>query len=141
MAMRAHAGLIAGSLAWAAAAGVTAAGLALLASWLARGGAWFRLGLMLLVAVAWAVPGPVAGAGLKASVEHLVDAEETLSASRPLRELLYDGPSRLPVFWADVLRFFPFAAVLLWPAVRLVPVELTDAARVDGAPPLDELRH
>ncbi len=141
VAVRAHSSLIVVSLAWAAAAGVTAAGLALLASWLARGAPWFRTALMLLVALAWAVPGPVAGAGLKAAVEHLVDVEETVTGYGPLRELLYDGPSRLPVFWADLLRFFPFAVALLWPAVRLVPVELTDAARVDGAPPAGELRH
>jgi ABC-type Fe3+ transport system permease subunit len=44
----------------------------------------------------------------------------------------------VPLLWADLLRFFPFALALLWPAVREVPPELREAARVDGAGPLAE---
>jgi ABC-type Fe3+ transport system permease subunit len=55
--------------------------------------------------------------------------------------LLYYGPSPVPVFWACLVRFFPFAVALLWPVVRLLPPELRDAARVDGAGPAQELRH
>jgi iron(III) transport system permease protein len=39
------------------------------------------------------------------------------------------------------LRLFPFAVALVWPVVRLVPAELFDAARVDGASAAGELRH
>jgi ABC-type Fe3+ transport system permease subunit len=137
----AHSELIAESLAGAAAAGLLAAGAALVACWLARDGRWFRAVLVAVVAVAWATPGPVAGAGLKSTIERLVGAEESAAGPGPVREFLYDGPSVAPVVWACLLRFFPCAVALVWPAVRLVPTELTDAARVDGAPPRRELWH
>jgi iron(III) transport system permease protein len=86
------------------------------------------------------MPGPVIGAGLKAAIEWFVDFEARAVGSGPVRRWLYDGPSRLPVMWADLLRFFPCAVAMLWPAVRLVPTTLTDAARVDGAQPARELR-
>ena len=59
----------------------------------------------------------------------------------PIRVLFYNGPSPMPVIWADVIRFFPSAVALLWPAVRLVPTALTDTARIDGTRPAGELRH
>src|SRR5262249_35351965 len=34
---------------------------------------------------------------------------------------------------------FPVAVAVLWPAVRLIPLELKEAARVDGATPVAEL--
>src|SRR5262249_12639189 len=92
-------------------------------------------------AAAWAMPGPVVGVGLKAAIERLVDSEERLTGRGLVWVLLYNGPSPLPVLWADLLRFFPFAAALAWPAVRAVPIELTDARPVGGAAPLGELRH
>jgi ABC-type Fe3+ transport system permease subunit len=39
----------------------------------------------------------------------------------------------------DLVRFFPFAVAVLWPVVRLLPRDLRDAARVDGARPGQEL--
>ncbi len=141
LAARAHAGLIAGSLIAAVAAGLLAAGLALLGCWLARDSRAMRILLTVSVALAWATPGPVVGAGLKAAIERLVDVEERVVEHGPIWELLYNGPSAGPVIWADVIRFFPCAVALLWPAVRLVPSTLTDMARVDGARPACELRH
>jgi iron(III) transport system permease protein len=44
-----------------------------------------------------------------------------------------------PVLWADVVRFFPCAVAVIWPAVRALPPELREAARVEGAGPLREL--
>ena len=81
------------------------------------------------MALSWATPGPVVGAGLKSAIERLVGLEDRLFGPGPVRSFLYDGPSPGPVIWADVVRFFPCAVVLLWPAVRLVPGSLTDAAR------------
>ena len=49
--------------------------------------------------------------------------------------------SPIPVLWVQVVRFFPCAVAVLWPVVRLLPVELRDAARVDGARPQQELWH
>jgi ABC-type Fe3+ transport system permease subunit len=131
--------LIAGSLIVAAAAGAVAATLALLVCWLARD-SWALRGLaVFVVALAWATPGPVVGAGLKSAIERLVGLEDRLIGPGPVRSFLYDGPSPGPVIWADVVRFFPCAVALLWPAARLVPGSLTDAARADGARPSTEL--
>jgi ABC-type Fe3+ transport system permease subunit len=64
-----------------------------------------------------------------------------VTGSRWLAILLYHGPSPLPLVWVDVIRLTPCAVALLWPVVRLLPAELSDAARVDGASPSQELRH
>jgi iron(III) transport system permease protein len=141
MAARAHAALIAESLSAAFATGILAAGLALAACWVARDDGWVRVFLVTVVAAAWATPGPVVGAGLKAVIERLVGWEERFMSHGPVWQLLYNGPSLVPVVWACLLRFFPCAVALVWPAVRLVPAELADAARVDGALPLRQLRH
>ena len=117
-------------------AGVLCAGLALLACWSALGAPRFRTGLLALMALAWALPGPVVGLGLKGTIDQLLN----LTHSRLLARALWHGPSLAPVLWADLLRFFPCAVALLWPVVRLVPRDLRDAARVDGARPSQELR-
>ncbi|MBL8792849.1 MAG: ABC transporter permease subunit, partial [Planctomycetia bacterium] len=128
-------------------AGAIAAALALVACWLAAESSWFQAATLVLAAVAWTVPGPVVGIGLKDAINALLDVEEAivgglgLSALQPpLRLALWDGPSPLPVLWVSVIRYFPFALAVLWPAVRLLPVEQREAARLDGARPWDELR-
>jgi iron(III) transport system permease protein len=141
VAAHAHVRLIAVSLAVALAVGVIATALALIACWLARDSRGYRLGLAILVAAAWAMPGPVVGIGLKAVIARGVDVEQRITGPGPIWALLYDGPSLVPVLWADLLRLFPFAVALVWPVVRLVPAELFDAARVDGASAAGELRH
>jgi iron(III) transport system permease protein len=140
-AARAHSSLIAGSLITAAGAGLLAAALALVACWTARELWTTRIILAAVVALAWATPGPVVGAGLKSAIGRLMDLESRFVERGPVWLLLYNGPSSAPVVWADLIRFFPCAVALLWPAVRLVPGTLTDAARVDGASPTGELRH
>jgi iron(III) transport system permease protein len=135
--LRAEGGLVGKSLALAAAAGLLTAGLGLLLCWLALGARWFHAGVLTLMAVVWALPGPVVGIGLKETIRHLVD----LSHSDTVAAALYYGPSPLPVLWADLVRFFPYAVAVLWPVVRLLPAELLDAARVDGVRPGQELRH
>ena len=144
-----HGRMLVESISLGAAAGVVAAALALVGCWLAIESRWFRAGLLGLMALCWAMPGPVIGIGLKETINLLMVGEEAVlgrSERNPfslvpsLRELLYDGPSLLPVLWAVLLRFFPCAVAILWPVIRLVPAELRDAARVDGAKPRDELR-
>jgi iron(III) transport system permease protein len=124
------------SLLAAAAAGALAAALALLACWAAVGSRVFRGGLLVLMAVAWATPGPVVGLGLLAAINGLLDwtGNGGLAA-----DLLWYGPSPVPVIWVNVVRFFPAAAAVLWPALRALPPELREAARVEGAGPLREL--
>ncbi|OAI55111.1 hypothetical protein AYO44_02940 [Planctomycetaceae bacterium SCGC AG-212-F19] len=135
-------GLIAENLLLVACAGLMAATLALIACWEAVETRWFRVLLLVVSAAALAMPGPVTAFGLKKTIDYLLAAEETIlpSGAEPLRLALYDGPSMLPVLWVSVIRFFAVAVAVLWPAVRLLPSELRDAARVDGARPVDELR-
>jgi len=128
--------LLLDSLFLAAAAGVLIALLGLLACWAARGARWFRAVVLVLMAVAWAMPGPLIGLGLKMTIDRLL----AVTASPWLARLLYHGPSPLPLLWVDVIRFFPCAVAILWPVVRLLPAELRDAARVDGATPGQEVR-
>jgi iron(III) transport system permease protein len=123
------------SLLIAAAAGALAASLALATCWAALGSRWFRAAALALMAVAWALPGPVVGLGLGGLIRALLDA----SGWPPLpARALYYGRSPLPLIWVYIIRFFPCAAALLWPVVRLTPRELRDAARVDGASPAGE---
>ncbi len=129
--------LVLGNLAQALVTGAVTGLLGLVVCWLAVGCRAFRLGVLLLMAAAWATPGPVIGIGLKDTFLLLMDA----TRSGWVAQLLYYGPSPAPVCWAWLLRFFPCAVALLWPVVRLLPPELRDAARVDGATPLQELRH
>lgn len=129
--------LILRSLTLAGAAGIIAALVGLVVCWLAIDAARFRAFVLLLVAVAWALPAPVVGVGMKDTIRLLL---RTFPSDR-LAIALYHGPSSLPALWVDLVRFFPFALAVLWPVVRLVPSELRDAARVDGARPWQELGH
>ncbi len=120
-----------GSLLVAVATGVICAGLALPVCWLALDAPWFRWTVLTLMAVAWAMPGPLVGLGLKGAIQLILNATD----SAFLADVLYHGPSALPILWADVIRFFPCAVAVIWPVLRLLPRELRDAAAVDGARP------
>lgn len=127
--------VIGASLLEAAAVGLAAAGLALVLAWLSDGSRSFRIATVALCALAWAEPAPVVGFGLKSTILLFARHDPTgLSAA-----LLYDNPSMLPVAWAHLLRFLPFALVLVWPGVRQIPPEVRAVARADGLSPLQEL--
>lgn len=127
------------------ASGLLAAGLSGLAATALA--AWFcwrfreRIGLVVAVAVAVAfVPAPLVGLGLKEFIGQLLNAEEwvlrTLGVTLdfpPLRSALYDQPSPLPGIWSCAIRFFPVAVAILLPALRGIPKELHEAAKLDGA--------
>jgi iron(III) transport system permease protein len=129
-------GKLARSLLVAAVAGGMCASLALLACWEARGARWLATGLLALLAVAWAMPGPIVGLGLKAVFRAVLDATGWPEA---LAHLVWYGPSPVPLLWVFVLRFLPFAVALLWPVLRLLPRELFEAAALDGAGPHQQL--
>ncbi len=162
--VRAEGHLLLGTLIGVAAAGLLTAWLACLACWAALESRGFRWALLLLIAVAWAWPGPVSGLGLKAVLKGIVDATSPTASSEsgedesgkagdksgktaaPVRKrsnwvrgLFWDGPSLAPLIWADLIRFFPYAVALLWPVMRLVPRDLRESARVEGAGPGTEL--
>ena len=85
---RSHTKLIACSLAAAAAAGFAWRALAIVSCWLARDSRVARLVLVAVVALAWATPGPVVGAGLRSAIGGIVDAETRFTTEGPLRQAL-----------------------------------------------------
>jgi iron(III) transport system permease protein len=96
--------------------------------WLALEGRWFRRLLFAVAVLAWTLPGPVAGAGLKTSISFIV----TWLPDGIIEEALYRGPSPLPLAWAWSVRTFPYAVALLWPVLRLVPRESLEALRLES---------
>ncbi len=103
-----------------------------------------RIAGLLLGALA-VTPGPVIGFGLLRVIVRLMDAEDVLlgplTAERPVRFLLYDGPSPLPVMAAHGLRFLPYAALILWPLLSHIPKPLLETARQEGATSWGVFRH
>jgi len=104
---------------------------------LAVGSRWFHALGLSLTAVILAMSGPLVGIGLKETIAWV----GKLVPSHGLAIALYYGPSPVPVLWADLIRFLPCAVALLWPVVRLIPADLRDAARVDGARASQEFRY
>jgi iron(III) transport system permease protein len=130
------------SFSLAAVAGVLAAAIGLLICWLCVGGRWFQIGVLCLLTAAWALPGPLVGFGLKETIQRLLDLlGSDPSHPDPLARALWYGPSPLPILWAYLLRFTPIALALLWPVARLIPAELYETARVEGARPAQQLWH
>jgi iron(III) transport system permease protein len=124
--------------------GFFVAGLALMTCWAAAGNKLFRFAVLSLLALAWALPGPILGIGLKETIMRLVIQLEPDAQARPgpakfLTTLLYHGPSFIPVIWAQSIRFLPCAVAILWPVVRMAPKELLETARLEGASPRQEL--
>jgi iron(III) transport system permease protein len=136
-AVRVRTATVVGNLQLVVVTGALTGMLGLVVCWLAVGCRPFRLGVLSLMAAAWALPGPIIGLGLKDTFSLLM----TATHSDWVATVLYYGPSPVPVAWAWLLRFFPCAIALLWPVVRLLPPELRDAARVDGATPSQEFRY
>jgi len=128
--------MILDSLGCALLAGFLCSALALVATLFAIDSPTVRTCLFVLVVTLWAVPGPVLGFGLKESIALLMRVEDVLLAwtkLRPLADFLYYEPNLTPVLWAHVVRLFPYAVAILWPAVRDVPRDLRESARMDGA--------
>lgn len=123
-------GAVLRSLGTAVATGILVSALAIVCCWLAAGARWLRFYLLVLLMAAWVLPAPVIGIGLK---------ELTLAfPDGPWLGPLYYGPSPLPIVWVHMIRFLPAAVFFLWPVVRVIPRELLDAARLDGAGPVRE---
>ncbi|MCE9568386.1 MAG: hypothetical protein K8U57_40825 [Planctomycetes bacterium] len=134
--VRVHGFTLAESVLWSAVAGFIAAWLAFAICWQTRDSRRGSAFLLTLTAIAWVTPAPLVGLGLKSLIAVLVLCEDAVlgfdAAFSPVRSLLYDQPSPVPFVWAAVLRFFPVAVAVLWPAMRSIPRELLNAAELDG---------
>jgi iron(III) transport system permease protein len=114
--------------------GVLTAAIGLVTCWLARESRWFHALALGVMAITMAIAGPILGLGL-------VSLIGKITYPHWLAVAVYYGPSPLPSLWAQSIRFLPFAIAILWPIVRLLPAELIDSARVDGAGPAREFRY
>lgn len=128
--------LILESLLWAFLVGFAATALAL------GFGAWAlastrRQSLLIAFSILLlSLPSPVLGFGVKGAIDLVLDFEEWVLGWQtylPLRLLLYDLPSPLPVIWCQTVKFFPLAVGLLLPAMNRLPRELRDELRLAGA--------
>jgi iron(III) transport system permease protein len=135
VALHSSASMVRSSLEVAVAAGAVSATLALVATWAALESRPLRIATLILVSIAWATPGPVVGLGLLGLIDRLLD----WTGPGAIADALWFGPSYLPVLWANVIRFFPCAVAILWPALKTLPAELREAARVEGAGAFREL--
>jgi iron(III) transport system permease protein len=88
-----------------------------------RPGPWASVAA-LVVALTLAAPGPVVGLALKLAYLRL--------------PLVHD--TGLIVVLAYAARTLPYAIIVLWPALRLIPPEFLDAALVDGYGPWGRLQ-
>ena len=104
--------------------------LALLLCWLSDESRLLRWLLVGVLALAWSLPGPIVGIGLKETINWLPDGV--------LADLFFFGATPLPLVWAYLVRFLPFAVAVLWPIIRLVPREPREAARLEGQGPWRE---
>ncbi|GIW82626.1 MAG: ABC transporter permease [Gemmatales bacterium] len=142
-------GLILRSVLTALCTGVATGTLALSLCWLSLHARWLRSMLALVIAMGLALPAPILGFGLKSGIEWLIGIEEFLahaagihpSGTLPLARILYFGPSFVPNCWAWAVRFFPYACLVCWPAVRKFPPELHDICVLDDIRPGKEFVH
>jgi ABC-type Fe3+ transport system permease subunit len=129
-------GLLLSSAAEALAVGLAAALAALAWGWLGRTSRGWRWAGLALAVLWWALPAPVLGYGLKTAIAPVVATEERLlGPSGPLSEWLYFGPSPVPGMLARFGRAFPWAALVVFPAVAALPRVSLEAARVEGLSP------
>jgi iron(III) transport system permease protein len=129
--------MILASMLCALVAGIVVASMSLALAVLSLDCAWFGWLTAILLALAIAIPGPIVGMGLNTTIQRILDLTSLLPAPlRPvyafLGAVLYDGPSYVPIVWIDVIRFLPYACILMWTVARLYPRELRELARLDG---------
>ncbi|HMO36547.1 MAG TPA: hypothetical protein PKA06_10935, partial [Gemmatales bacterium] len=116
------------SLFMATVAGALTACSILLLVWLARSSAFIQKFSWWLMAGLWAIPGPLLGLGLLSYVMLLIRIPG-------LSPWLYSEPSPWPNIWVAWLRFAPLVWMVLWPLAVLIPRQLEEASRLDGATP------
>ncbi len=113
------------SLAWSAVAATTASGLAWSLAWLCRRSWFWRSLTLLTVIVGLAAPGPVAGMALKIAYR----TSDVIADSAAI------------VVLGMVCRILPYAILILWPSMRMIPPEMFDVAATSGHGPWGQIRH
>lgn len=112
------------SLLLAAAAATITAVLAWTLAWLGRRSIGWRFITFATLALTLATPGPVAGMALELAYVEF--------------PRVYDSPAILVL--AQSMRTLPFAILILWPALRIMPRELLESAATDGLGPWGVVR-
>ncbi|AGA26280.1 ABC transporter permease [Singulisphaera acidiphila] len=105
------------SILWGALGATAAVVVAWSLAWLSRQPGPWRWVCAVSVALALATPGPVAGMAL------VLGYRES--------SLVYDSPLILVLVF--ILRTFPYALLVLWPAVRAFPQEHLEVAAIEGS--------
>lgn len=123
--------LVSHSLAVALGTGLLTTLSAMLLLWLTRSSMIFHRGVWWLMAILWAMPGPLLGLGLLSLIQLLIQ----LPGGSWLSPWLYSAPSPVPNIWVCTLRFLPLAWLALWPIARQIPQYLEEAAWLEGASP------
>ncbi len=111
------------SLVLAACAATITAVLAWALAWTGRRSPRWQILLLVILALTLATPGPVAGMAM-------VLAYRWIPA-------IYDSP--LIVVLAQSMRTLPYALLILWPALRILPPALLESAALDGLGPWNQV--
>ncbi len=111
------------SLILAACAATLTAILAWILAWVSRNTLRWQLLLLATLALTLATPGPVAGMALELAYRWFPP--------------IYDSP--WIVILAQSVRTLPYALLILWPAMRILPGELLESAVLDGYGPMGQL--
>lgn len=117
-------GPLGASLIWGSLGAAGAVALAWALAWACRKPGPWRLATGMALALALATPGPIAGMGMVLAYRGLT--------------WLYDSPAIIAMTYT--MRTWPYALLLLWPAVRGLSPEYFEAASLDGCPPRAQVR-
>ena len=104
---------------------------AILLAWRARGSRMWSAVLVTIVALCWALPGPIIGLGIIA----LLNRPEW-----PWAVYLYDR-TIVPPALAQTIRALPLASLMLWYAFQTLSADELEAAELDGATSWARLRY
>ena len=117
-------GPLAASLLWGSIGASGAVAMAWSLAWACRAPGPWRWVTAFAVAASLATPGPVAGMAM-------------VLAYRSVGPI-YNSPAIVAL--AYIMRTWPYALLLLWPAIRALPVEFYESAEIDGQGPFGQAR-
>ena len=109
--------------------GFLAVTLALGICWTSHSTRGLRFVYFGLLVIAYSLPSPIIGFGLKEVILTLVD----WFPQSFLAKVLYYRPSYVPILWAYLLKTLPLAVAILWPSYQNIPREWLESAQLEGA--------